>query len=86
MSSMSKKNSERLQCLKNKFLKISAAKLKECIFIGPQIRELIKDSDFVHQLSKQELWKTFIRICENLLGNNKASTYKEWSSKSIKYI
>lgn len=53
--------------------------MKEDIFIGPQIRELIKDNDFVRHLNKaeQEAWQAFIWTCENFLGNHKALTYKD---------
>lgn len=55
---MSKINSEGFQYLKKKCPKIITAKLKEGQFIGPQIRELIKDNDFVRRLNitEQETW------------------------------
>ena len=33
--------------MKNKFLNVSDAKIKDSIFIGPQIRELMQDSIFI---------------------------------------
>ena len=50
----------------NKFPVISQAKLKEGIFVGPQINKLLKDEDFDHTLSGQrklpgmhfEMWHT----------------------------
>jgi hypothetical protein len=55
---MGKTNSEGFQYLKEKCPNISVAKLKEGILIGPQIRELIKDNDFVRRLNtaEQEAW------------------------------
>ena len=35
---------------------LSAAKLKEGIFIGPQIQELLKDYDFEELLNSKDLW------------------------------
>ncbi|KAL4120542.1 hypothetical protein QTP88_013214 [Uroleucon formosanum] len=49
-NAMGKTNSEGFQYLKEKFPKVSAAKLKGGILIGPQIRELIKDNNFVCRL------------------------------------
>ena len=45
----------------NKFPKISEAKLKEGIFVGPQYREVLKDLDFEKELTSIELraWKAF---------------------------
>ena len=40
------KEGEGFQYIKSKFPKISDAKIKEGVFIGPQIRELIKDPVF----------------------------------------
>ena len=38
----------------NKFHVLSQAKLKEGIFVGPQINQLLKDEDFDHILSGTE--------------------------------
>ncbi|GBP10628.1 2-phosphoxylose phosphatase 1 [Eumeta japonica] len=50
------------QYLKTKFPRISDAKMKEGIFVGPQIRELMKDSNFESTLNEaeQRAW-TFCR-------------------------
>ena len=40
--------------LKNKFPRISDYKIKEGVFFGPQIRELIQDVKFEDQLSEME--------------------------------
>jgi len=79
VKAMGKTNSKGFEYLKEKFPKISAAKLKEDIFIEPKIRELIKDNDFVCRLNtaRQEVWHAFIWTCENFLGNHKALTYKD---------
>jgi len=47
--------------LKNKFPRTSDAKIKEGVFVGPQIRELIQDIRFEDQLSEMEraAWKSF---------------------------
>jgi len=79
LKAMDKTDSKGFQCVKKKCPKIRATKLKERIFIGPQIRELIKDNDFVHRLNtaEKEAWQAFTWTCENFLENHKALTYKD---------
>ena len=62
----------------NKFPKISEAKLKEGFFVGPQIREVLKDPDFEKELTSIELraWKAFKWLCANFLGNKKSPSFK----------
>ena len=45
------KNGAAFQHLSTVFPFLSAAKLKESIFVGPQIREVLKDTDFVSFLT-----------------------------------
>ena len=45
--------------LKKKFPRLSEAKIKEGIFVGPQIRELMKDKNLEEKLNDQKkiAWK-----------------------------
>jgi len=63
----------------NKFSNVSDSKIKEGIFIGPQIRELMQDKQFDEHLNETEknAWLSFKRICKDLLGNHKASNYQD---------
>lgn len=65
--------------LKDKFPRISEAKIKEGIFVGPQIRQLFKDANFRQILSDNEsrAWNAFESICNNFLGDNKSENYRE---------
>ena len=45
------KNGTAFQRLSTVFPGLSAAKLKEGIFVGPQIREVLKDTDFEELLN-----------------------------------
>jgi len=38
------------QYVRNKFPNVSDAKIKDCVFIGPQIRELMEDRQFDEDL------------------------------------
>jgi hypothetical protein len=65
--------------LQQRFPCLSEAKIKEGIFVGPQIRELTKDKTFDSILNEVELaaWKAFRDACSNFSGNNKADNYQE---------
>ena len=65
--------------VRNKFLNLSDAKIKEGIFIGPQIRELMQDKQFDEDLNETErnAWLSFKRICKDFLRNHKAANYQD---------
>ena len=65
--------------MRNKFPNVSDAKIKEGIFIGPQIRELIHDKQFDEDLNETEInaWLSFKRICKDFLGTHKAAKYQD---------
>jgi len=73
------KDGECWKVLCSKFPKLSDAKLKEGIFIGPQIRKLLTDSLFLQSMNdnKKEAWESFRDVLHNFLGNRKAKNYKE---------
>jgi len=53
------------------FPKVIEAKIKEEIFVGPQIKQLLQDQDFCIKLNNvgRTAWKAFENICRNFLGN-----------------
>jgi hypothetical protein len=63
--------------LGEKFPSISAAKIKEGVFVGPDIRKLIANPNFDATLSALELdaWVSFKELCSNFLGNHRADNY-----------
>ncbi|GBM00315.1 hypothetical protein AVEN_32654-1 [Araneus ventricosus] len=63
--------------LRTKFPRLSKAKIKEGIFVGPQIRQLFKDSTFVKHLNRKEkrVWLAFKNVCMNFLGSKKSDNY-----------
>jgi len=65
--------------MKNKHPNVSDAKIKEGIFIGPQIRELMQDMQFEEDLNEtgRNAWLPFKRICKDILGNHKAANYQD---------
>jgi hypothetical protein len=54
--------------------KISEAKNKNGIFVGPQIQQLLKDHDIGTDLNTTErrALETSENVCSNFLGNEKA--------------
>ena len=69
---------EAFKYLKTKFPHLSDAKIKEGIFVGPQIRELLKDGTFNRVIEGKEkaAWEAFKYVVHNLLGNRRAENYK----------
>ena len=80
------KNGTAFQYLSTVFLGLSAAKLKEGIFVGPQIREVLKDTDFEELLNLKELraWEAFKSVCSGFLGNTRISDYQACIEKMLK--
>jgi hypothetical protein len=64
--------------LRDKFPKLGDAKLKEGIFTGPQIREIVNVL-FLHLTTENEksAWLTFTAGCLSFLGDVKAESYME---------
>jgi hypothetical protein len=73
------KESDGFLFLKQKFPRISDAKIKEGIFVGPQIKELMRDSNFDEVLNENEkaAWNAFKAVTQNFLGNNKSPNYSQ---------
>ena len=53
--------------------------MKEVVFIGPQIRDLIKDEYFDRLLQSDEksAWDSFKSVVNGFLGNRRAQNYEE---------
>ena len=67
------------QNVRNKFPNVSDAKIKEGIFIGHQVRDLIQDKQFDEDLNETErnAWFSFKWICKDFLGNHKTAKYQD---------
>ncbi|UYV66326.1 hypothetical protein LAZ67_4001332 [Cordylochernes scorpioides] len=73
------RNASGFAYLKQNFSSISEAKIKESIFVGPQIRELQQDGNFQNSLNKVEAaaWNSFRNVCKNFLGSVKVENYRD---------
>jgi hypothetical protein len=65
--------------LREKFPRLSEAKFKESIIIGPQIRDLIRDEYFdkFFQGDEKAAWDSFKFVLKGFLGNRRAQNYEE---------
>jgi len=65
--------------VRNNFPNMSDAKVKEDIFIGPQIRKLMQDKQFDEDPNETErnVWLPSKKICKDFLGNHKAANYQD---------
>ena len=79
-------NGAAFQHLSTVFPGLSAAKLKGGIFVGPQIREVLKDTDFEELLNLKELraWEAFKSVCSGFLGNTRVPDYQACIEKLLK--
>ncbi|UYV61962.1 hypothetical protein LAZ67_1007178 [Cordylochernes scorpioides] len=73
------RNASGFAYLKQKYSSISDAKIKESIFVGPQIREFLQDGNFQNSLNEVEAaaWNSFRNVCKNFLGSVKAENYRD---------
>lgn len=71
--------SEAFAYLKTLFPKLSPAKIKGGIFVGPQVKKLMQDEEFTRNLLpvEKEAWKSFNDVVSGFLGNHKVENYKE---------
>ena len=62
----------------SKFPGVSDEKLKAGVFDGPQIRILMRDPQFLNEMTRDEskAWKAFSVVVSNFLGSTKAENYK----------
>ncbi|XP_049863041.1 uncharacterized protein LOC126356251 [Schistocerca gregaria] len=72
--------------LATKFPRLSAAKIKKYVFVGPQIRELQRNANFEARLTDKEktAWDCFKMESENFLGRRRATNYKAMVKDMIK--
>ena len=72
------KNGQCFKYLCEKFPALSDAKLKNGIFVGPQIRTLCKEKDFQNTMTNVEknAWVSFKEVIDKFLGNYKDENYE----------
>ena len=70
---------EAFQHIQDMFPKLSVAKVKEGVFVGPQVRRLINSDAFSAKLTQLEraAWTSFVAVVRGFLGNHKSENYRE---------
>jgi hypothetical protein len=65
--------------LAEKFPQLGEAKIKEGVFVGPQIRKLFSDDVFnsLLQGDEKKAWDAFRLVSTNFIGNIRTENYKE---------
>ena len=73
------RDGECFKYLVTKFPGLAEAKLKEGVFVGPDIRRFIADQEFNTTVMdpQKEGWIAFKDVTEKFLGNNKDPDYKK---------
>ncbi|GBM23562.1 hypothetical protein AVEN_46244-1, partial [Araneus ventricosus] len=70
----------------DQLLGLSEAKLKEGLFVGPDIRKMMKDENFETKMetNRRKAWESFNLVITSFLGNKKDSNYKSIVEEMIK--
>lgn len=68
------------------FPTLSEAKIKEGVFVDPDIKKLMKDSNFEATMlaEEKEAWQSFKIVCTGFLGNHKDQNYEILVNKMLK--
>ena len=56
---------------------VTFKKVNTGVFVGPKIRKLMNDEDFIGSMNPREApaWKPFVGVVRNFLGNNRSENY-----------
>ena len=68
-----------MKLLKDIFPRLSEAKIKEGVFVGPDTRKLMKNQDFRDSLNRKEqrAYDAVVNTVQNFLGSIRSENYKE---------
>ena len=68
-----------MKYLQKKFSALSEAKIKEGVFVDPQIRKLVVNDELSGMLTDVQLvaWNSFKNICSGFLGKHRAENYRD---------
>ncbi len=74
--------------IKATFPNLSDAKTKEGVFVGPDIRKLMKDDEFEKSMTKTEknAWFSFKEVVYNFLGNYRDTKYETIVSTMLSHF
>ncbi|XP_058885016.1 uncharacterized protein LOC131737778 [Acipenser ruthenus] len=80
------KESAAFKYLQDFFPKLSEAKVKAGVFVGPQIKKILECNEFPKKLTSKEkaAWNSFVAVVQGFLGNHKAQNYVELVETLVK--
>ncbi|KAL7837429.1 hypothetical protein SRHO_G00271400 [Serrasalmus rhombeus] len=80
------KESRAFNYLQDLFPKLSEAKIKAGVLVGPQIKKIIECSEFPKKLNRKEraAWNSFVAVVRGFLGNHKDENYVQLVQTLIK--
>lgn len=80
------KESAAFKYLHDLFPKLSEAKIKAGVFVGPQIKKIMESEEFPKMLSRKEkaAWNSFVAVVRGFLGNHKAENYVDLVANLVK--
>ena len=80
------KESAAFKYLLDFFPKLSEAKVKAGVFVGPQIKKIIESEEFPKKLKRKEkaAWNSFVAVVHGFLGNHKDKNYVKLVETLIK--
>jgi hypothetical protein len=72
------RNGEGFRYLQQTFLRDSGARMKEGIFVDPQVKELVnyRNSDEVPEGTAKTSWEACRLVVDNFVDNHKAPNYR----------
>lgn len=75
-----------LQVLGIQVSRFNGGKTERGVFVGPNIRKLISDKDFISSMTptQKKAWVAFTVVIINFLGNQKDPNYKEMVETMLK--
>ena len=82
------KDGETFKNLKSKFQRLGNAKIKDRIFVSPQIRSIKKDTAFYQILEWKEkiAWEDFKIVVRRFLGSRKDQNYQQLVKELLQMV
>lgn len=81
-----KENNAAFKYIQSLFPKLSASKIENGIFTGPNIRTLLRNTNLPNHMNSKQLnvWEAFRDVVEHFLGNDRSPDYKVMVTRLLK--
>ena len=83
-----KSDSEAFKYVQAMFPKLSQAKMKDGIFTGPQIRQMLDSKELEGKMTalERDAWQSFRSVVHGFLGGNKADNYEDLVETTVNIL